>query len=125
MHIARYTTDIIKTPNGNSVLATGSIFTGVDFIVYKDIVDNQVNLAIKIGSEDDEFIEGQLPEKFAFSNGYKTPTMIWNAPNDCPEECLKGHWLIIFNILFGLEETINEAILACGYWRGYKEGEKE
>lgn len=127
MRILRYTTGIVKTPNGNSVLAVGSIYNiaGVDFLVYKEdeLGTGKVNLAIKIGSEDDDFETGPLPEKFQFSNGYQLPATIWTAPSDfhIPEESLKGYWVIIFNIPFGLEDIINEAILACGYWRGYKE----
>lgn len=127
MFINRFTSDLVKTPNGNSVLAIGSIYSGevVDFIVYKDITDNQVNLALKIGPEDEDFITGPFPEKFQFSNGYKATATIMDAPKGSPEDCLKGYWAIIFNVPFGLEEIINEAILACGYWRGYKEGEKK
>lgn len=67
----------------------------------------------------------ESPENFSFSNGYSQPAIIWKAPSDVPEESLKGYWVIIFYVPFGLEDIINEAILACGYWRGYKEGEKK
>lgn len=129
MRILRYTTDTVKTPNGNSVLALGSIYNiaSIDFLVYKEdeLGTGRVNLAMKIGSEDEDFETGPLPEKFQFSNGYELPAMIWSAQDDVPEESLKGYWTIIFGVPFGLEEIINEAILACGYWRGYKEGEKK
>lgn len=129
MRILKYTTDTVKTPNGNSVLAVGSIYAGdlIDFLVYKEdeFGTGNVNLAIKIGSEDEDFETGQLPENFSFSNGYSQPAIIWKAPSDVPEESLKGYWVIIFYVPFGLEDIINEAILACGYWRGYKEGEKK
>lgn len=129
MRILRYTTDTVKTPNGNSVLAVGSIYAVnlVDFLVYKEdeLGTGKIDLAIKIGSEDEYYMTGPLPEKFSFSNGDECHQRIWKAPDDIPEESLKGYWVIIFNIPFGLEEIINEAILACGYWRGYKEGEKK
>lgn len=129
MRILRYTTDTVKTPNGNSVLALGSIYNiaSIDFLVYKEdkLGTGKVNLAMKIGSEDEDFETGPLPDKFQFSNGYELPAIIWKAQSDVPEESLKGYWVIIFNIPFELEHIINEAILACGYWRGYKEGEKK
>lgn len=129
MRVLRYTTDTVKTPNGNSVLALGSIYNvaSIDFLVYKEdeLGTGKVNLAMKIGSEDEDFETGPLPEKFQFSNGYELPAMIWSAQDDVPEESLKGYWVIIFNVPFELEHIINEAILACGYWRGYKEGEKK
>ena len=129
MRVLRYTTDTVKTPNENSVLALGSIYNiaSIDFLVYKEdeLGTGKVNLAMKIGSEDEDFETGPLPEKFQFSNGYKLPAIIWKAPDNVPEESLKGYWTIIFNVPFELEEIINEAILACGYWRGYKEGEKK
>lgn len=129
MRVLRYTTDTVKTPNGNSVLALGSIYNvaSIDFLVYKEdeLGTGKVNLAIKIGDVDEEFATGPLPDKFQFSNGYELPAIIWKAPSDVPEESLKGYWVIIFNIPFELEHIINEAILACGYWRGYKEGEKK
>lgn len=126
MRILRYTTGTVKTPNGNTALAVGSIYNvaGIDFLVYKEDDLDHVNLAIKIGSEDEYYMTGPLPEKFSFSNGDECRQCIWKAPDDVPEESLKGYWVIIFNIPFGLENIINEAILACGYWRGYKEGEK-
>jgi len=129
MRIFRYTTGTVKTMNGNSVLAAGSIYNiaSFDFLVYKEDVlgTGNVNLAIKIGSENEYYMTGPLPEKFSFSNGDECPQCIWKAPDEIPEESLKGYWVIIFNIPFELEDIINEAILACGYWRGYKEGEKE
>jgi hypothetical protein len=127
MRILRYTTGTVKTLNGNEVLALGSIYNiaSLDFLVYKESDTDKVDLAIKIGSEDDNFDVGPLPEKFSFSNGDECRQCIWKIPDDIPEESLKGYWVIIFNIPFGLEDIINEAILACGYWRGYKEGEKE
>ena len=129
MRVLRYTTDTVKTPNGNTVLALGSIYNiaSIDFLVYKEdeLGTGKVNLAMKIGSEDEDFETGPLPDKFQFSNGYELPATIWSAPDDVPEESLKGYWVIIFDIPFELEHIINEAILACGYWRGYKEGEKK
>lgn len=128
MRILRYTTGTVKTPNGNSVLAAGSIYNihSLDFLVYKETDTGKVDLAMKIGSEDEDFETGPLPDKFSFSNGVADcHQYIWKAPDDIPEESIKGYWVIIFNVPFGLEEIINEAILACGYWRGYKEGEKK
>lgn len=125
MRILRYTTGTVKTPNENEVLAAGSIYNiaSLDFMVYKETDTGKVNLAIKIGSEDEDFEVGPLPKKFSFSNGEVCHRWcIWKSPDDIPEESLKGYWVIIFNIPFEVEEIINEAILACGYWRGYKEG---
>ena len=127
MRILRYSTDTVKTPNENSVLAVGSIYNiaSIDFLVYKETDTDKVNLAIKIGSEDEDFVTGPLPEKFSFSNGKVCHQCIWKAPDEISEESIKGYWVIIFNIPFDVEEIIHEAILACGYWRGYKEGEGE
>lgn len=124
MRVLRYTTGTVKTPNENSVLALGSIYNvaSIDFLVYKEDDLDRINLAIKIGDVDEEFTTGPLPEKFQFSNGYELPAIIWKPSNNFPEESLKGYWVIIFNVPFELEHIINEAILACGYWRGYKEG---
>jgi hypothetical protein len=127
MRILRYSTGKVKTPNGLEVLATGVIYNidSLDFLVYKESDTDKIDLAIKIGPEDEYYMTGPLPEKFSFSNGDECHQCIWKAPDDIPEESLKGYWVIIFNITFGLEDIINEAILACGYLRGYKEGEKE
>ena len=115
----------IATKDGNSFLAMGYLYSRdlVDFVIFKN-VELHTNLAIKLDNESkDEFTTGPCP--FELSNGVeKTGTVVYYK--NMPEKRYNGYWLVIFDVGdIPYEYLIYEAILACGYWRGYKEGEGE